>query len=234
MKRPDQRRHELSPQSKLERFGPGPWVTEPDSVEFEAHGLQCRVLRHPEMGFFCGYVAVPSRHPLHGLHYDDVLLADVDVHGGLTFADYYSRLSDVEEPEPRAWWFGFDCGHCWDLAPGMAGMLGRIRQDPIFDQLPAHNRMDVYRDVQYVYAQCVELAEQLMAAGAVEHNSATFCRGCKSTRTLRLVELKRARVYLCGRCRAVRRAEQSARHMREMVAWSKAQMAKRARIAVAN
>lgn len=35
---------------------PGPWHDEPDWQDFEAHGLECRVMRHPQHGHLCGYV----------------------------------------------------------------------------------------------------------------------------------------------------------------------------------
>jgi hypothetical protein len=62
----------------------GPWDNEPDKIQWqdEATGLPCLIVRGP-VGALCGYVGVPSGHPLHGKDYDD---ARVDVHGGLTFA----------------------------------------------------------------------------------------------------------------------------------------------------
>lgn len=230
---PEQRRNALTPELKRERFGPGPWVTEPDTVEFEAHGLHCRVLRHPEMGFLCGYVAVPRRHPLHGLHYDDVLLSDVYVHGGMTFAGYYSKLSGLEDPEPQPWLFGFDCAHYLDVSPGLDAMTRKsgfytAKLDMLRGQLSDAWR-PVYRSVEYVYAQCVELAAQLTAAGARDYSSHTFCRGCKEQKGLRLVDLRQGDTWLCGRCWAVLRQERSGRHMREMGVWARAQTAKRER-----
>ena len=43
-----------------------PWETEPDSLEFEAEGLRCVMLRN-HFGIWCGYVGVDRDHPLHGL-----------------------------------------------------------------------------------------------------------------------------------------------------------------------
>ncbi len=65
----------------------GPWESEPDRAQWVTkagfHGL---ALRGP-MGSWCGYVAVPAGHPWHGKDYQDEALADVEVHGGLTFAE---------------------------------------------------------------------------------------------------------------------------------------------------
>lgn len=43
-----------------------PWETEPDSLDFEAEGLPCRMQRIPR-GNWCGYVGVGEGHPLFGL-----------------------------------------------------------------------------------------------------------------------------------------------------------------------
>jgi len=66
---------------------------------WKAHGFPCAVCRG--MVALCGYVQVPKGHPAYGKWYDDV---DVDVHGGLTFAQ---RTKDGH-------WLGFDCGHFGD------------------------------------------------------------------------------------------------------------------------
>lgn len=65
-------------------WGAGPWQDEPDRVEWDHAGLPCLAARSPTGGNWCGYAAVPPGHPLHGQDYNAV---DVDVHGGLTYAD---------------------------------------------------------------------------------------------------------------------------------------------------
>ena len=47
-------------------WGSGPWDDEPDRVDFEAAGMSCLLARGPT-GAWCGYVAVPPGHLLHGL-----------------------------------------------------------------------------------------------------------------------------------------------------------------------
>lgn len=154
----------LTPEAKLEKWGPGPWVSEPDSVDFEAHGMACHMLRHPVLGVWCGYVEVPRSHPLHGLRYDDDLVREIDVHGGLTYAGEYGRVFGGAASD-TAWCFGFDCGHLWDLMP---------YAQPLRDDLDLPSPMlggdtdDVYRDLQYVHAQCEALAAQLAALGVTK------------------------------------------------------------------
>jgi hypothetical protein len=68
------------------RFGSGPWDAEPDRVFWRdpATGFPCLALRN-RMGAWCGYVAVPPGHSAYGKDYDEV---PVEVHGGLTYADF--------------------------------------------------------------------------------------------------------------------------------------------------
>ncbi len=65
-----------------------------------------------KFGWGNGYVAVPKGHPLFGLSYYDI---DVDVHGGITFAD--SGMNNALFPDwvdDSYWVFGFDTAHASD------------------------------------------------------------------------------------------------------------------------
>jgi hypothetical protein len=164
-----------------------PWETEPNSLDFEADDLRC-AMRRNNLGVWCGYVGVGPEHPLFGLPTNhplklprswfegrrglegtgpmdlfihamsgkrledacDISLA-FQVHGGITYADH---LSDSD----KLWWFGFDCGHAGDYVPGiMRGIVGVI---------------GVYRDQQYVVAECQSLAAQLVAiVGVIEREN---------------------------------------------------------------
>ena len=67
---------------------------------------------HNDMGHRTGYIRVPRTHPWFGLDTNE--LPDIDVHGGVSWAD--------KGPPGRVprfsyeWWVGFDCAHAWDLA----------------------------------------------------------------------------------------------------------------------
>lgn len=132
-------------------WGDGPWNDEPDRVEFEHAGFPCLLLRNPDLGQWCGYVAVPPGHPHHGKDYDQV---EVEVHGGLTYSgscsEHIYHKPKAGEPDD-VWWLGFDCGHFMDLTP--------YRPDA---DLPVR---EIYRNVAYVRAQCERLAEQLAGTG---------------------------------------------------------------------
>ncbi|MEJ7745270.1 MAG: hypothetical protein WKF61_00645 [Luteimonas sp.] len=143
----------------------GEWDNEPDKMQFadEVTGLPCLVVRGSSGGL-CGYVGVAENHPLFGKGYDE---ADIDVHGGLTFADKCRPHESGEqrgichipsEGEPdHVWWFGFDCAHAWDFTPAYSG-----RPEAWFRQ--CHD--ETYRDIGYVKSEIRGLARQLAAAQA--------------------------------------------------------------------
>lgn len=161
-------------------YGPGPWSNEPNRLEFEEYGLPCLMHRNP-LGAWCGYVAVPPGHPYYGKKGNDL-----EVHGGVTYADYCSGhvCHTPKEGQPdNVWWFGFDCAHCWDLVPWMVAQKLKLKWPVLdeagtvyvsspnaeLDELEAEARLfahDVYRDVEYVKGQCRYLAEQLKEAEA--------------------------------------------------------------------
>ena len=134
-------------------WGEGPWLSEPDRMEFRHRGLPCLIRRNMALGILCGYVGVPPGHPWHGKNYDDV---DAGVDGGLT----YSGKCDGEEGEgichvaekgedADVWWLGFDAGHSFDLVPVM---------------VERGLSTGTYRDVSYMKRECISLADQVMEA----------------------------------------------------------------------
>lgn len=134
----------------------GPWNSEPDKIQWldEASGLPCLIVRGPS-GALCGYVGVPSNHPLHGKDYDQAhSAADIEVHGGLTFAGSCHHTPDntsichiPEEGEPDdVWWLGFDCAHSGDVSPAY-DRFARIH--------------DSYKNIRYVTNEVQSLARQL-------------------------------------------------------------------------
>jgi hypothetical protein len=143
-------------------WGPGPWQEEPDRVEWrdEATGYPCLALRNVEgTGAWCGYVGVPPGHPYHGKAYRDVA---VEVHGGLTYADACQEGGHIchvplSGESADIWWFGFDCGHCFDLMPRLQALLRSLTPSGL-PEIPK-----VYRDLDYVRGEVTALAEQLAA-----------------------------------------------------------------------
>jgi hypothetical protein len=151
----------INPSIDKSTWGDGPWQTEPDRLDFTHAGLPCLALRNHH-GSWCGYAAVPPGHPLHGRDFHDV---DVDVHGGLTYADHCQHdLGICHVPNPGepddVWWFGFDCDHCWDVRPAMNAQLrtySHYRYMISFDQGASYKTLD------YVRVEIMRLADQLAA-----------------------------------------------------------------------
>jgi hypothetical protein len=139
----------------------GPWSNEPDKIQWqdEETGLPCLIVRGPS-GSLCGYVGVPPGHLWHGKDYDN---CDVDVHGGLTYADACQTTPENRgichvpshgEPD-HVWWLGFDCAHDGDFSPSYGRDLG----------MPTGwGGVVEYRDVAYVENECRGLAKQIKAA----------------------------------------------------------------------
>lgn len=136
------------------KWGSGPWQSEPDKAQWIHAGLDCLIVRN-DMGALCGYVGVPNGHPLHGKDYDQAHdLAEIDVHGGLTYArDCAGKICHVpEQGRPdHVWWLGFDCAHLGDFVPSSNSLrsFGLSRR-----------RDEVYRDLAYVKAEVERLADQ--------------------------------------------------------------------------
>jgi hypothetical protein len=145
-------------------WGPGPWMDEPDKVQWEdaATGLPCLAVRGP-LGNWCGYVGLADGHPAYRQSHERM---DVEVHGGLTYSASCATETDEShsichvpsagEAEAR-WWLGFDTAHLGDYAPAMHG------------RLPAWLR-GTYRTLAYVQEECRHLARQLTTG--VSHTQA--------------------------------------------------------------
>lgn len=130
-----------------------PWEHEPDQEEWvhELTGYKCTVRRHQTLGSLNGYVAIPKGHRVWGFGYDDV---DVEVHGGLTYAD--------EDKETGEWVFGFDCSHGGDFSPRLLANIMRFSShEDLETMLGLKLRTEVYRTFEWVKAEACILARQL-------------------------------------------------------------------------
>jgi hypothetical protein len=165
-------------------WGPGPWQSEPDRLEWkdERTGLTCLIVREMLMGGLCGYVGVPPSHPYFGWRYNDhIKLAPGDLEDaslndigivnafcyalgggpsqgtidlGMTLKVHHgiswSGERDDFTTQTGLWFFGFDCGHAWDVLPGLEA---KFRHFDIPDRQ--------YRDIEYVKREVTSLAFQL-------------------------------------------------------------------------
>lgn len=142
-------------------WGQGPWQNEPDKAQWidDDSNLDCLIVRN-HSGALCGYVGVPESHPFYEKHYHDT--DTLAAHGGITFADFCADDGDEarnichtgQVANAKVWWFGFDCAHACDLSPKVLKDFPDLR--PLFGH-------DVYRDFDYVKAECRKLAAQLKA-----------------------------------------------------------------------
>lgn len=129
------------------------------------HGLPYAVLANP-MGFRCGYVMVPTAHPLYGAfpsaradglpEFDDefdhkrTIGSLLEVHGALTFAGFSPHAAVV-----GGWWFGFACD---SHADGYDASLGDVPHSLTVEggyPYPPRTR-------EYAEAECRDLARQLV------------------------------------------------------------------------
>jgi hypothetical protein len=159
-------------------WGDGPWLNEPDRLEWRSKGYPCLIVRAQVTGALCGYVAVPPGHPWHGKGYDDVNHV-VRVHGGLTYADSCEgnpkicHVPEAGEPD-NVWWLGFDCSHHMDCSPAMRATIRECYENfmPSYAEIAGISRdvveeyrreHEVYRDIEYVKAEVESLVVQAHA-----------------------------------------------------------------------
>jgi hypothetical protein len=71
-----------------------------------------------------GYVALHPYHPCYKMGYDSIYQHfDIDVHGGLTYADWGGHLYKPSVEVPAKWWVvGFDTMHGSDLTGFLPGI----------------------------------------------------------------------------------------------------------------
>jgi hypothetical protein len=143
-------------------FPRGEWDSEPDYLNWTTQaGLPGLIVRN-QFGNLCGYVAVTEGHPYYKKGYED---CDLEVHGGLTFSNKCSPpICHIPQPgEPDdVWWFGFDCGHCFDYSPGMH----TERLEKFYGGMnlsDSYYTRATYKNIGYVQKEIGDLAKQLAA-----------------------------------------------------------------------
>lgn len=136
----------------------------PDSLlaKGEHAGFQWEVTSNG-IGYRCGYVRVPAGHPWHGKDYGDEGMYDIEVHGGLTFAEPDTDCG--KGGEDNAWWFGFDCAHYNDAKDPRLMTGEHLAHEIAMERRFPVTGVGVIRTTEYVAAECRRLAEQVAAAG---------------------------------------------------------------------
>ncbi len=127
-----------------------PWEKENNRYHFfdNVSGYDIFIYRHSRMKHLCGYVKLPESHPLFGInHMDSDVYDKIDVHGGVTFSDTLNTRHNLDVHYDTDFLVGFDCAHAGDFVPELSEELVRGNE--------------VYRDIDYVVAECIKLARQL-------------------------------------------------------------------------
>lgn len=162
------KKHLYTREEKLKWFGEGEWCDETDEMNFEWADMQCKIVRicqdeYPNDnykfgGYLCGYVKIPEYHPLY--NNQNAFDLDFDVHGGITFNEFYLDTKD--------WYIGFDCAHSTDVIPSMIDIRKKINEEmkekhpKIFESYPNCAIFNSsYKTVDFVIEECKKLAEQL-------------------------------------------------------------------------
>ena len=146
---------------KLQSFGYGEWVEEADEATFNYKEIDCRIHRN-DFGSLCGYCKIPENHSWFEKSYDDI---DVDIHGGLTFA----------QKEEDGYWIGFDCSHYGDISPVSERI--RIKGNDLFP-IPEHLKHQTkklkklmyptYKNMAFCIEECKKMADQILEAAKVK------------------------------------------------------------------
>lgn len=102
-------------------WGEGPWMAEPDLVEWrDAATPYPLLIVRGDIGALCGYVGVPPGHPGHGQNAQISISSE-----GITARRCCHGLFAPTGEPPDCWWLGFDCGHIHvEIAPLMEAGLG--------------------------------------------------------------------------------------------------------------
>lgn len=170
------KRHQVLCAYRRPTLPKGAWTTEPDRVQFEAHGFDCLIVRHVANFHWCGYVGLPPGHPLHGAdtHDERDLFRDLSVHGGITYGqECDGAVCHIADEGDHLWWLGFDCAHGGDLSPGLLETMRSaevalettgFQTGTIRDVLKYRYEKWHYWTAEEVMEETKRLAEQLRAA----------------------------------------------------------------------
>lgn len=145
-------------EQRIAMWGDGPWVDEPDVVEWTPpeHDLPCLILRIQLIGNLNGYAGVPPGHPLHGRSEHRVHFLATGLAKEVTFAGprfwagtgvmNYGDKGNISDPYKDYWFFGFHTANGTDLVPHAYKLSPELFRD------------SRYWDFRAVRAQCELLA----------------------------------------------------------------------------
>jgi hypothetical protein len=163
------KKHLYSSTAKLEVFGYGEWVEEPDEARWIYKNTLCKVMRHPQYGHLNGYICLPEKHPW--IEKDRAWEIDSGVHGGITW---------LEKEDDGYFWVGFDCLHSGDISPGSVALEKRMdffikeldkKYSVLKKRLEESRRLSkqisiyrdaVYRNLHFCIKECEKLVDEML------------------------------------------------------------------------
>lgn len=118
-----------------------------------------------DMGFRCGYVAVPPSHTMLTDPNTTIDESVFDVPGGITFSSTRHEAKSAFGIQCDDLWLGFDCSHYGDNMDKKAALKYFSHRPEIvyLHKTPSLSRYSgIIRDYAYVEEQCKHLIEQLI------------------------------------------------------------------------
>lgn len=125
-----------------------------------------------DMGFRCGYVALPPNHPVNKSETEYLSDIELEVHGGVTFfaenhlsSQFFGNEACLDK------WVGFDAGHAWDISdlecakkyfPDLRSIqMEHIENRSMNDRWGDGSHCEL-RTKEYMEQECKDLIDQLI------------------------------------------------------------------------
>lgn len=157
--------YEIKDRKKLEKF----IKKEGDYKIFKYKDFECRIIRPhyivhhktkrvENILHLCGYVALPREHKFFGINYQNELICELMVHGGITSThDYILEKNNTYKKFTYLWWIGFDCAHGRDIFEN-SSLMAKIREKFKL----AIKLKETYKTMHYVERELKNLVNQLL------------------------------------------------------------------------
>jgi len=139
--------HVLDTDYKLENYGYGEWVEEPDLILFNYKQIKCRIVRDINFGFLGGYIQIPKDHPW-------ILTGKYNLNFIDSRIDY--KLKYLEKEEDKEFWIGFYCDSDYDYKPKSE------YKGLIYKNLIKNANISTYKNIKYVERQCEVLVNDML------------------------------------------------------------------------
>jgi len=133
---------------KLETFGHGPWINEPDLVVFLHAGVQCKVIRDENLGYLQCFCLIPLNHSWYKNN-KTFQPEEFEAHGRIREVILDNVFSNEEKANSKLLCMYFSCCQDDDLVPANDNF---------------EHETKTYRNVDYAVEKLKYLAEQIVEA----------------------------------------------------------------------